>query len=224
MSLLQGVLRSNVEDRAHDSDDDEWVNVQTAPGTPRTGSRAPSRAQSPTRASQLPTSPRLAPRSSDPLRAFPTEISQRIFGRLNIGDLARCSRVCKRWNKSQTLNYVWFQHYRKENFHDESLPPGKWTKRESKQNWRTTYIKTTSTREPPTPGYYTPSGSGARSGYQTPSERNQERWQQEDESRPSKVEMREMYKELGGRKSKAKGKFANGPSRDRGGLGRSEEW
>jgi hypothetical protein len=30
---------------------------------------------------------------------------------------------------------VWFQHYRKENFHDESLPPGKWTKRESKQNW-----------------------------------------------------------------------------------------
>ena len=33
---------------------------------------------------------------------------------------------------------VWFQHYRKENFHDESLPPGKWTKRESKQNWVST--------------------------------------------------------------------------------------
>ena len=30
---------------------------------------------------------------------------------------------------------VWFQHYRKENFHDESLPQGKWTKRESKQSW-----------------------------------------------------------------------------------------
>ena len=30
---------------------------------------------------------------------------------------------------------VWFQYYRKENFYDESLPPGKWTKRESKQNW-----------------------------------------------------------------------------------------
>jgi hypothetical protein len=30
---------------------------------------------------------------------------------------------------------VWFQHYRKENFHDENLPPGKWTRRESKQNW-----------------------------------------------------------------------------------------
>jgi hypothetical protein len=32
-------------------------------------------------------------------------------------------------------NPVWFQHYRKENFQDDSLPPGKWTKRESKQNW-----------------------------------------------------------------------------------------
>ena len=30
---------------------------------------------------------------------------------------------------------VWFQHYRKENFYDTSLPQGKWTKRESKQNW-----------------------------------------------------------------------------------------
>lgn len=30
---------------------------------------------------------------------------------------------------------VWFQHYRRDNFHDESLPPGKWSKRESKQNW-----------------------------------------------------------------------------------------
>ena len=30
---------------------------------------------------------------------------------------------------------VWFQHYRKDNFRDDSLPPGKWTKRESKQDW-----------------------------------------------------------------------------------------
>ena len=30
---------------------------------------------------------------------------------------------------------VWFRRYRKENFNDESLPPGKWTRRESKQNW-----------------------------------------------------------------------------------------
>lgn len=34
-----------------------------------------------------------------------------------------------------TFGLVWFQYYRKEHFHDDSLPPGKWTKRESKQNW-----------------------------------------------------------------------------------------
>ena len=34
-----------------------------------------------------------------------------------------------------TFGSVWFQYYRKEHFHDDSLPPGKWTKRESKQNW-----------------------------------------------------------------------------------------
>ena len=42
---------------------------------------------------------------SDPLRAFPTDVSQRIFSRLSIRDLARCSRVSKKWNRSQTLNY-----------------------------------------------------------------------------------------------------------------------
>jgi hypothetical protein len=70
--------------------------------------------------------------------------------------------VSKKWNRSQTLNYgrpllfsffssqsltqppVWFQHYRKENFHDESLPPGKWTKRESKQNWVCTHLSSIS--------------------------------------------------------------------------------
>jgi F-box-like len=91
---------------------------------------------------------------TDPLRKLPTEISQKIFARLPITTLAKCALVSRKWSKSQTLNYgkrqlasdvkghsrltldlVWFQHYRKENFHDESLPPGKWTRRESKQNW-----------------------------------------------------------------------------------------
>jgi hypothetical protein len=73
--------------------------------------------------------------SRDPLRALPTEINQRIFSGLSMRDLARCSRVSKKWSKSQTINYVWFQMYRADNYQDESLPPGKWTKRESKQNW-----------------------------------------------------------------------------------------
>ena len=51
----------------------------------------------------------------------------------------------------------------------------------------------------------------------------EEKWKQEAEatSRPSKVEMREMYKELGGRKARGKGKLGmeNSGPRDKGGWG-----
>ncbi|KAI0358827.1 hypothetical protein OH77DRAFT_1420311 [Trametes cingulata] len=244
MSLLQDVLRTQTLESldkqlgAHTSgrttphgeredDDDELVNVVSAPGTPsqsRPGSRPGSRAHSPTRRGGRPSPlhPTSAHKASstDPLRAFPTDISQRIFSLLSIRDLARCSRVSRRWNKSQTLNYVWFQHYRKENFHDESLPPGKWTKRESKQNWRLIYLGSVPNRPPPT---MPPSGySSPRSGDQTPREMREEKWRQEAEAstKPSKVEMREMYKELGGRKARGKGKLGgSGGMRDRGGWG-----
>lgn len=140
---------------------------------------------------------------------------------------------------SPSSHSVWFQHYRKENFHDESLPPGKWTRRESKQNWRTTYLdnrKKIAKEEAGTlglTGYYTSTGysrSGTASyagyGYQTPREMREEQWKAEaDTSRPGKVEMREMYKELGGRKAKAKTKFQTSTtSRDRGGWTAGEEF
>lgn len=115
-----------------------------------------------------------------------------------------------------------------ENFHDESLPPGKWTRRESKQNWRVTFLD--SRRKAAAEGrdffqrtgFSTPGGGGGGgggSGYQTPREVREERWKQDaDESKPGKLEMREMYKELGGRKSKTKSKYQTGTtSRDRGG-------
>jgi len=41
----------------------------------------------------------------DPLKAFPTHISQRVFGFLDIPDLAKCARVCKKWCSSQSINY-----------------------------------------------------------------------------------------------------------------------
>lgn len=144
--------------------------------------------------------------------------------------------------RSQLKCYsVWFQHYRKENFHDDSLPAGKWTKRESKQNWvgsfysllrtssyhntsnqRITYLQTVANRSPilgpikPSSGYSSPSRSGA----QTPREVREEKWRldAEGESRPTKNEMREMYKELGGRKARGKTKLGgSGSTRDRGG-------
>lgn len=76
--------------------------------------------------------------------------------------------------------------------------------------------------------YRTSSGySSAGSGYRTPKEINEERWQAEEVAgeKPNKVEMREMYKELGGRKSKAKtklGRAGGGGVRDVGGFGEDE--
>ncbi|KAI5122662.1 hypothetical protein M0805_007922 [Coniferiporia weirii] len=232
--------------------DDELVGVMSVPGTPsRSGapSRQSSRPPSPTRTGA---SRRRVPGplhivkeksvASDPLRAFPTEVSQRIFGCLEVGDLALCARVCKKWEKSQTLNYVWFQQCRKDQFHDESLPPGKWTRRESKQNWRHTFLQTVSQRERDLAGtaYVTPARSSRPaspfsntlsfanimssgdsrpgSGYVTPREAREEAWRQaaEKSEKINKVEMREMYKELNGRKARGKGKFG-GAVRDKGG-------
>ncbi|KAG1765445.1 hypothetical protein EDD22DRAFT_880876 [Suillus occidentalis] len=246
MSLLQGVLKS--QSQTHDlngqylssrqsqpenDSDDELVGVFSLPGTParsRGPSRPSSRPVSPTRSGLTRTASGL-PRglSSDPLKAFPTQVSQSIFRWLGISELATCARVSRKWNKSQTLNYIWFQHYRKENFHDESLPPGKWTRRESKQNWRMTYIKSVSNRSPPSsplPSRGSGRNSPLQSGYQTPKELKEEQWRQEEltQSRPGKVEMREMYKELGGRKSRTKGKLGStGGHRDRTGWGEGDD-
>ncbi|KAI0760460.1 hypothetical protein C8Q74DRAFT_1372322 [Fomes fomentarius] len=114
---------------------------------------------------------------------------------------------------------VWFQHYRKGNFRDEGLPLSKWTKCESKQTWRTTYLQTIPKRSPPHfpySGYIT----SPCSGHQTLQEIREEKWREEaDTSKPTKVEMREMYKELGGRKARRKGKLGGTSGmRDRGGC------
>lgn len=45
------------------------------------------------------------------LRTFPTHVAVRIFLQLDIRSLARCDRVCKRWNKSSTLNYSELHHW-----------------------------------------------------------------------------------------------------------------
>ncbi|KAF5356124.1 hypothetical protein D9756_004286 [Leucocoprinus leucothites] len=225
MSLLYSVLRSTSLPQDRDSDD-EIVNV-ASPITSPSNTRPSSPTLKGAAGRKVPKPLHLSTRSrTDPLRALPTDLSQRIFSRLSLSDLARCSRVSKKWNRSQTINYVWFQHYRKENFHDESLPPGKWTKRESKQNWRVIHLKTLRDRSPPsTP--FSRSSSAYNSGYQTPREIKEEQWRIEAEptSRPSKIEMREMYKELGGRKARSKAKFgSSGPLRDKGGWADGEDW
>ncbi|KAF8060890.1 hypothetical protein FPV67DRAFT_1511971 [Lyophyllum atratum] len=236
MSLLQDVLRSHTADPLafdrklnsaelltqntidKDDSDDDLVNVVSLPGTPdRTRPSSPIRGAS---ARPLRGPLHISSSRRDPLKAFPTEVSQRIFGQLPVPSLAKCALVSKKWRRSQTINYVWFQHYRKENFQDLSLPPGKWTKRESKQDWRVTHLRSAGDRSPQMVAYSRGSGysSGAMSGYQTPRELKEEQWKLEaDVTKPGKVEMRGMYKELGGRKSRAKTKVGSTATRDKGG-------
>ncbi len=93
--------------------------------------------------------------------------------------------------------------------HTETAPPQ-----------RTIYLQTIPERAPPQFPYsgYTTS---SRSGDQTSQEIREDRWREEAEaSKPTKVEMRKMYKELGGRKARGKDKLGGTSGmRDRGGCG-----
>ncbi|KAG6879017.1 hypothetical protein C0992_005844 [Termitomyces sp. T32_za158] len=242
MSLLQDVLRLHTaEDKklksaeparrlalnGSDESDDDIVNVVSLPATPdHTRPSSPVRGAS---ARPLRGPLHISSTRRDVLRAFPTEVSQKIFSYLSIGQLAKCALVSKKWHRSQTINYVWFQHYRKENFQDDSLPPGKWTKRESKQDWRVIHLRSRGDRSPKLAPFSRGSGYSSpvlKSGYQTPRELKEEQWRLEAEiaAKPGKIEMREMYKELGGRKSKSKSKFGAPGTRDRGGWEEVVEW
>lgn len=84
---------------------------------------------------------------------------------------------------------------------------------------RLVHLKTLRERSPPSTPFSRYS-SAYNSGYQTPREMKEEQWRLEAEttSKPGKLEMREMYKELGGRKARSKAKLgSSGPIRDRGG-------
>ncbi|KAF9508021.1 hypothetical protein BS47DRAFT_1418298 [Hydnum rufescens UP504] len=204
-----------------DSSDDELINVISRSASPtRTGATT----RRPPRMLHLSSLDSPKRSKTDPLRVLPTDLTQRIFAQLSVKDLAGTSRVSVKWNKSQSLNYLWFQHYRKVELNDNTLPTGKWTRRESKENWRKIYMKTARERASldgsiSRYGYATPPAMS--SGYSTPREIREERWAQENSTALGgsgglgKVEMREMYKELGGRKAKTKNKIGGG--RDKGG-------
>lgn len=89
------------------------MSLPGSPGRSRPSSRPASRPHSPTRGSRpSPFQPLTALKSGpsrDPLRTLPTDISQKIFALLSIRDLSRCSRVSKKWNRSQTINYGAYQ-------------------------------------------------------------------------------------------------------------------
>ncbi|KAG5335030.1 hypothetical protein C0989_002423 [Termitomyces sp. Mn162] len=182
MSLLQDVLRSHTaEDKkfksaahnASDESDDDFVNVVSLPATPdHTRPSSPIRGAS---ARPLRGPLHISSSRRDLLRAFPTEVSQKIFSFLSIRQLAKDERSPKSTSFSRGSGY---------------------------------------------------SSPVSKSGYQTPRELKEEQWRLEAEAaaKPGKIEMREMYKELGGRKSKSKYKFGAPGTRDRGGWEETTEW
>ncbi len=103
MSLLYTVLRSTSLQSNTDSDD-EFVNV-TSTFTSPSNTRPSSPTLKGAAARPLPKALHLSRSPKDPLRVLPTELSQRIFSRLSLPDLARCALVSKKWNRSQTINY-----------------------------------------------------------------------------------------------------------------------
>jgi hypothetical protein len=91
------------------------------------------------------------------------------------------------------------------------------------RHWQV-YLRSTKERSPSSTtfsrsgsGYASPVGN--MSGYQTPREIKEERWKLESDaiSQPGKLEMREMHKELGGRKARTKTKLGTTCIRDKGG-------
>ncbi|KAG6850175.1 hypothetical protein H0H93_016855 [Arthromyces matolae] len=195
MSLLQDLLRI---DNKYESDDD-LVNVVTPD---RTRPSSPIRAAS---SRPLPGPLLISSRRRDILRAFPTEISQRIFAHLSIKQLAKCALVSKKWRRSQTINY------------GNTI--------EKKTFMTTVFLQVNGLNANRSKiggsGYSSPISN---SGYQTPRELKEEQWKLEAETtKPDKLEMRGMYKDLGGRKSKSKTKFGAPGLRDRGGWGETED-
>lgn len=95
---------------------------------------------------------------------------------------------------------------------------------------RQVYLKSMKERSPPSTPHHSRFGSGCNSpskgsGYQTPRENKEEQWRTEAEAaKPGKAELREMYKELGGRKAKTKLKFGSPGIRDRGGWTENDDW
>lgn len=167
---------------------------------------------------------------TDPLRSLTSEIAQHIFLQLPVESLLACSGVCKRWRRSATLNYCWYRHYQ-HNFSATSLDSAvpmlpawggggaKWTRRESKTDWKTQYGKQKrieakdAARAESLPGSGTATPSRTQrmqdAGILTTHEARMQQWKQEEDAQWTKQEMRDYYKS-GAKGGKFKGKREKG--------------
>ncbi|PVF97544.1 hypothetical protein CPB86DRAFT_734551 [Serendipita vermifera] len=235
-----------------DSDDDEPIDVMSGAATPLR-SVSITRSSSPTRAHHRTHKPSPLAQSAlgfqvgegtsanqgsaatrvgsshDPMRMLPDKVRTMIFCLLGSADLANCTLTCQRWKKSQTINHAWYQLYRTETYQGSDLPVGKWTKRESKRDWRLELMRSRrnnnkesaswsalSTYSRPRSGASTPrTATTTADGYLTPKEMKEEEWSKQVETSPSKNELRTWYKEKGGKRVKKPKTGMTGGMRDR---------
>jgi hypothetical protein len=165
---------------------------------------------------------------TDPLRCFPKNVSQQIFLSLPRSSLIPLSLVNKRYRRSATLNYCWYKQCQatslQQDFSATSLGSGggaKWTRRESKIDWKSQYAKQKrmEAREMqrleslPGSGTTTPSRTQRlqEQGVKTHREMREEEWNSQENAGYSKTEMREWYKgQAGSKGGKIKGKTGKG--------------
>lgn len=147
----------------------------------------------------------------DPINRFPGEVNGRIFGELMAPDLLACGLVCKRWRRSQTLNYTWYlllqsltwtsPEERKATYAESTGLP-KWRPNEAKEDWAQHFANImrrddTETKE-----------ADVDENGLTMKEERELKWAQENEELETagmdKVAMRAYYKSLGNKKVKGK--------------------
>ncbi|KAN0064761.1 hypothetical protein ACQY0O_001818 [Thecaphora frezii] len=234
-NLLHSVLQSrlaNTEEGLQDweavESDDELVQVHSGA---QTGTVTPVEPKDPEVAAPLGLSKlryeakRKA--STDPLRAFGNEVAQHIFLQLPPRTLLSCSEVSKRWRRSATLNYCWFQHHQSSLLGQEASPTlpawgsggAKWTRRQSKTDWKTAFLKQRKmeardaqrAESLPGSGTVTPSRTQKMvdAGLVTTQMARRQQWD-EQEQPATKEEMREYYKSATNKGGKVKGKREKG--------------
>ncbi|GAA5889257.1 hypothetical protein JCM6882_000689 [Rhodosporidiobolus microsporus] len=227
------------------SDDDEQVEVRTPlPSAPGSVASTPSssRSTSPTRSASVDSAgggrkrkggagkPRRdktkerekAEQSKNPVDLFlrfPGEVLGRVLGELGANDLLAVGLVCKRWRRSQTLNYTWYlllqsltyvtPEERKARYADSTGLPT-WRASEAKEDWAARFASIFRRDD-----LDDPDGTDTDENGLTMREERELKWKEENEAQlvgaVDKVAMREFYKGL--RNKKVKGKTGKGSIR-----------
>ncbi|GEM10464.1 F-box domain, cyclin-like domain containing protein [Rhodotorula toruloides] len=156
----------------------------------------------------------------DPFLRFPNVVVGRILGELNANDLLAVGLVCKRWRRSQTLNYTWYLLLQSFTYvapedrgrsyaEGDGVPT--WRKGDASQDWAA-HFASIFRRDDLDQGV---EEADVDENGLTLKEERELKWKEENEGNEmagmDKVAMREYYKSL--RNKKVKGKSGKGAVR-----------